>query len=168
MLVSRSGSTFGMAGWSFCQRRIGRDCVQPFSMFFLQVSGCFCGAEEQLSNGTEVIASQWWDGLAFVFAELLFIFMSSFSAKQKPRVTDVHKLIFKWIQHTACDTEGIQVISNCSRIVHWKWEIHFSSSKALFYGYPLLSCLNAFSTHWGEKNASCWTDRAYFECQTYL
>lgn len=120
------------------------------------------------SSFKSLIASQWWDGLTFVFAELLFIFVSSFSAKQKPWMTDVHKLMFKWIQCTACDIEGIQVISNCYRIVHSKWEINFSSSKTLFYGYPLLLCFSASSTHWGEKNASCWTDRAYFECQTYL
>lgn len=46
MLISRSWSTFGMAGWSFCQRRIGRDCVQPFSMFSLPVSRCFRVAGE--------------------------------------------------------------------------------------------------------------------------
>lgn len=43
MLISRSWSTFGMAGWTFCQKRIGRGRVQPFSMF-CSVSGWFCAA----------------------------------------------------------------------------------------------------------------------------
>ena len=44
--LSRSWSTFGMAGWSFCQGRIGRDCVQAFSMFSLQVLWMFLWSTE--------------------------------------------------------------------------------------------------------------------------
>lgn len=70
MLISRSWSTFGMAGWSFCQRRIGRDCVQPFSMFSLPVSRCFCVVGKQLSNSLEsncFLVMGWIDILLFSF-----------------------------------------------------------------------------------------------------
>lgn len=103
--LSHSWSTFGMAGWSFCQGRIGRDCVQPFSMFSLQVSGCFCGAEKQLSNSLEreVIASWWWDELTFAWTQrCLFPRLPSppnTEAKSGVRVTEMHHLFLELIQY---------------------------------------------------------------------
>lgn len=85
--LSRSWSTFGMAGWSFCQRRIGRDCVQPFSMFSLQAFGCFCGAKKQLSNSLErgncFLVMRWID---IHLAAVLFISPSALSAEHRNQV----------------------------------------------------------------------------------
>lgn len=93
--LSRSWSTFGMAGWSFCQRRIGRDCVQPLSMFFLQVSGCACGAQKQLSNSLErgncFLVMRW---INIHLATMLFISSSALFTKQWSHVAVCVWLIF--------------------------------------------------------------------------
>lgn len=96
MLISRSWSTFGMAGWSFCQGRIGRDCVQPFSMFSLQVSGCFRGAQKQLCNSQRIIAS-WWRDEDILFTEVLFISRCLPSAETVSRPCDWNASPVFWI-----------------------------------------------------------------------
>lgn len=103
MLISRSWSTFGMAGWSFCQGRIGRDCVQPFSMFSLQVSGCFRGAQKQLCNSLEdncFLVMRWRPCL---YSGAVYFSLSALCSKHKSvaRVNEMHHLFFELLQHMA-------------------------------------------------------------------
>lgn len=57
-----------MAGWSFCQRRIGRDCVQSFSMLSLQPLHV---SAQQRSGCQEVVASRGRDWSTFVCSDCL-------------------------------------------------------------------------------------------------
>lgn len=175
MLISRSWSTFDMAGWSFCQGKIGRDCVQPFSMFSLRVSGCFCGAKKQLRNSLEsncFLVMRWID-ILFLQRSCLFPCLPSppsTEAKSGACVTEMHHLFFELIQYMGLwlrmSSTPFKLIRNCPSKVK---ESGFSSAKALFYGYLLPSCLTASETQWREKNTSCTTDRMYsFDCQSYL
>lgn len=148
--LSRSWSTFGMAGWSFCQGRIGRDCVQPFSMFFLHVSGRFCEAEKQLSNSLErgncFLVMGWID---IRFAAVLFIsrgcpLHGHTEAESGVSVTEMHHLILALIRHISMwlrmFTRLFKLAQNCPSKVT---EGGFSLSNMLFEGYLLPSCLSA-------------------------
>lgn len=178
--LSRSWSTFGMAGWSFCQGRIGRDCVQPFSMFSLQVSGCFRGAEKQLSNSLErgncFPVMRWID---IRFAAVLFISPSALSTERRSQVRSVcdwNASPDSWINTiygpvTADVFNAAQIHSELSiqrrrvvspRLTHSLMGISYHRASV----HLSISCLQ---TQWREKNTSCRADRVYsFYCQCYL
>lgn len=137
-----------MAGWSFCQRRIGRDCVQPFSMFFLQVLGCFCGAEKQLSNSLEssncFLVMRWID---IHLATVLFISPSALSTERRSqvrRVCDWNASPLPWINRIYlwlwASTILFKLIQDCPSKVK---ESGFFSEDAFFDGYLLPSCFSA-------------------------
>lgn len=123
MLISCSWSTFGMAGWSFCQGRIGRDCVQPFSMFSLQVSGCFCGAQKQLCNSLEnncFLEMRWRHSL---YSGAVYFPLSALCSKQRSQYPcDWNASPVFWITAThGSVATSVFIAFQIDRIVHAKW-----------------------------------------------
>lgn len=165
-----------MAGWSFCQGRIGRDCVQPFSMFSLQVSRCFRGAGKQLSNSLEsncFLVMRWID-ILFCHGAVYFPLCplrQIRGAKSGARVTGKQYLLFELIQSMGLwlriPSNAFQTDAEPSIQSEEGW---FSSRlRRSFHGYVLPSCLSASEMRWREKSTSCRADRVYsFDCQSYL
>lgn len=90
--LSCSWSTFGMAGWSFCQRRIGRDCVQPLQYALPPSLWIFQRSREAARQQSmrEVIGSWWWDELTFIWPQCCFYFpVCALRRTQKPNRASV-------------------------------------------------------------------------------